>query len=427
MPLVGAAAPVLSQERSLFDESQVQHLAALSSPGFEAKPDISHDLLTLHFASGQAGGVGDLDLWVAERPDVNSPFGAATNVAVLNSAWRDHTPTTNADGTLMIFSSNRPGGMGIDDAWMTTRPDSSSPWDPPTHLPGINSTERDMGFSMPPDGLHMYFASNRVSGLGEFDLYFTSRPDTSAPWSPPVPLSELNTPYNDSVPSVTGDELTLYFASNRPGSTPGPLGLLSSEDLWVAMRPDTSSGWSVVENVFELNTGYSDYLMSVSDDESELFFASDRPGSFGLLDLYHTRAIPNIRRYGAGTSGTAGVPRVRPIGGAPSVGNAAFAMEVTNVASSAWGVWMLGSAPSPGPILVSFAPAPVIEVFQDALEANPPPETPRIVPTPIPDNPSLIGVTWFVQFGVLGDPHGQASLPGPVSYAASPGIRGTVF
>ena len=226
---------------------------------------------------------------------------------------------------------------------------------------------------------------------------------------------------------MTGDDRVLFFASDRPGSELNPTGLLTSLDLWVAMRPQADAPWSVVENVFELNTTYSEYLMSVADDGSELFFVSDRPGTLGFFDLYRAPAIPGVARYGAATPGTAGAPRLRPIGGAPTVGNGAWAYEISHVASSAFGLLAHASGPAAGPILVTLDPTLPPTVFQDAFAPNPAPEVPRVVGLPIPADAALVGMSVFTQAGMLGDVLGQGVLPGPLPFAASPALRQVVL
>ena len=410
-----------AQERQFFDDASLEHLTSLSSDGFEAKPDISHDLLTLHFASSQAGGAGDLDLWRATRATKDSPFGTQVNVAELNSPERDHTPTTNSDGTLMIFSSNRIGTLGSDDAWVTTRPGPNATWGAPQNLAVLNSTDRDMGFTMTPDGLCLYYTSNRPGGSGGFDLYMSTRASTDADWSAPTPVSELNTPFDDKFPSVTGDNLTLFFASNRPGSVPTSGGV-PSLDLWVAMREDTSSPWSVVENVFEVNTEHSEYLMSVADDHSELFFVSDRPGTLGGFDLYRTDAVPFIWRYGAGIAGEAGIPRIRPTGGETAIGNANFAWEFTNITPNATGVYFISLFEDSGPILLVGSPIPFIGFFQDKDDNNPPADVPRVISSPVPNDANLIGVVTRCQVLMAYDPGGEAKISG-VNISTSYGVR----
>ena len=417
------SANVFGQQRALFDRARVQHHANLSSAGFEAKPDISHDRLTLYFASDNGNAAFDLDIFVATRPTVDDPFGAPATVSVLNFLGeRDHTPTTSADERFMIFSSSRPGGLGSDDAWMSTRKKRTDPWGAPVHVPELSSVARDMGFSMTPDGLKVYLSSNRISGL-DFDLFESSRPDRNSPWSTPVPIAELNTPVEDKFPSVTGDDKVLFFASERPGSVPkaggGP-----SQDIWVAMRPDPASSWTVVENAHEINTPDGEYLMSIANDGQEIFFVSDRPGTLGGFDLYSAPAVPGITRYGVGISGSAGVPQVLPVGGPPEVGNANFGYEVTMVHPPTTGIWYRSLAPSNAPLQVAQV-GWSSQIFQLPSPNNPPPGVPRMVFDPIADDPALIGLSLYNQAVLFGDPQGTFLIRRFV--AASPGIERVVL
>ncbi len=413
------------EERTLFAGDAVEHLlGGISSDQFEAKPDISHDLLTLYYASAKPGGQGELDLWVTERAAQGEPFGPSTNVAELNSLGRDHTPSTNADSTYIVFSSSRDGGLGSDDAWEASRSSADVPWEAPVHIAVLSSDKRDMGYTMTPDALCLYFTSNRDTPGGElegdFDLYTSTRPDTASPWGAPTKIDELNTETSvEKFPSVTGDNLTLYYASNRPGSVPNSEGD-PSDDTWVAMRPTTDSPWTLVENVFETNTSANEYLMSVADDASEFFYTADGPTSLGSFDLYRTMAIPGVVRYGAATEGVFGAPRLRPLG-TPAVGNLDFALEVTQISPDGLGILLVTPADvNPGPLLVDID-GPFFRVtFQNKLDGVPS----GVIPSPIPVVPELIGQTWYLQALVF-DEEGAGFL-GKQPIAATPGIRLTV-
>lgn len=278
-----------------------------------------------------------------------------------------------------------------------------------------------MGFTMTPDGLNLYYTSNRPGGQGGFDLYMSSRATVNSSWGAPTPVPGLNTAFDDKFPSVTGDNLALYFASNRPGSELTDGGL-PSLDLWVAMRPDVNSPWTVIENVYEVNTKHSEYLMSIADDHSELYFVSDRPGTLGDFDLWSTRAVPHIQRYGAGIAGEAGVPRIRPIGGSSAIGNPNFAFEITNVSPTATGVYFISLFEAPGPILLVGSPIPFIGFFQDKSNANPPADVPRIIKSPVPNDPGLVGLTARCQVLMAFDAMGDAVI-GNVPIATSYGVR----
>jgi hypothetical protein len=413
-----------TESRTLFDEDQVEHLAALSSAGFEAKPDIAADLTTLFFASSQAPSIGSLDLFVATRPAQGQPFGPASAVAELNTVERDHTPTTNSDVTYMVYSSSRTDmGLGTDDAYETSRPDVNSPWGAPVNITQINSPERDMGFTMTPDALTLYFSSNRGKPLGEldtdFDIYVCTRASTADPWGAPVAVAELNTiPFADKFPSVSGDNLVMYFASDRPGSVPDDL-LNPSQDTWVAMRPDASSPWTIIENVYETNTKFNEYLMSIADDQSELFFVSDRDGGLGGFDLYRAPAIPGVLRFGAGTDGIFGTPRLRPTGGDPVPGNASFGMEITQIPPGETGFLFVSLAPGPGPILVDLFKSTFVR-FNIASGSGSDGGSDITVLTPIPADPALIGVIPYVQAFIL-DPDGEGLFGGSIVFSATPG------
>jgi len=413
------------EERTLFAGDDVEHLVdGISSDQFEAKPDISHDLLTLYYASAKPGGQGELDLWVTTRAAQGEPFGPSSNVAELNSLGRDHTPTTNADGTYMVFSSSRDGGLGSDDAWEASRASADDPWGAPVNLAGLSSDKRDMGYTMTPDALCLYFTSNRGTPGGElegdFDLFTATRADAGSPWSAPTKIDELNTPTSvEKFPSVTGDNLTLYYASNRPGSVPNTEGD-PSDDTWVAMRPSTDSPWTIVENVFETNTPDNEYLMSVADDGSEFFFTADGATSLGSFDLYRTMAIPGVVRYGAATDGVFGAPRLRPLG-TPFAGNEDFAIEVTEISPDGLGILLVTPADTgPGPLLVDIN-GPFFRVtFQNKEDGVPS----GVIPSPIPALPELVGQTWYLQ-AIVFDEEGAGFIE-KQPIAATPGLRLTV-
>ncbi len=414
-------ATLSAQERPIFSEAGVEHLIDLSSDGFEAKPDISHDLKTLHYASSQEGGFGSLDLWFATRSAQGEPFGAPTNVTELNSVERDHTPTTNAALTYMVFSSSRDGGLGTDDAYETSRPDANSPWSAPVNLTVLNSDKRDMGFTITPDGLCLYMSSNRGTPggpkEGSFDLYMSTRTSVDESWGRPEPVLSINTPFDEKFPSVTADNLTLYFASTRPGSELNE-SAEPSEDVWVAMRPDVDSPWTVIEPVFEFNTGFNEYLMSIADDHSEMFFVSDRPSSLGSYDLYRTMAVPGVTRFGAANDGAFGTPRIRSTGGAPALGNADFELEITRISPDGIGSLFVGTE-AVGPLLVSLRAPFVRFVFQS--DVMPFDET---IAAPVPFDQSLLGLEFVLQ-AVVADVSGELQL-GSVTVATTPGLRTVV-
>jgi hypothetical protein len=174
--------------------------------------------------------VGGHDLWVATRPSRNDPWGEPTNLgAGVNSPVDDEAPSLSHDGLTLLFSSQRAGTRGWDDLWMCTRPTTEDPWDQPVNLgPVVNSDFYELYGQLSPDGLVLFFESDRPGGLGAYDLWMTRRQNRQDSWGPPVNVgSPVNTIGEDGLGAVSADGRTLYFSSDRPGGW-------GSFDMWRA-------------------------------------------------------------------------------------------------------------------------------------------------------------------------------------------------
>ena len=103
-------------------------------------------------------------------------------------------------------------------------------------------------------------------------------------WSEPVNLGPvINTAYLDQNPSISGDGLSLYFASDRPGG-------FGMRDLYVAHRASRDDPWQTpIDLGATVNSAADDIAPNVSADGRMLFFASSRPGGYGRFDLYVSR------------------------------------------------------------------------------------------------------------------------------------------
>src|SRR5690348_8447546 len=113
-------------------------------------------------------------------------------------------------------------------------------------------------------------------------------------WSAPTNLgSFVNTEFQESGPHTSKDGRTLYFSSTRPAS----YGSFGGEDLWVSQRASADAPWGPAMNLGgTINTGANERTPALSRDGHYLFFASDRPGGFGGLDIWvswraHTQDI----------------------------------------------------------------------------------------------------------------------------------------
>ena len=253
--------------------------ATLNSAFAENVPDVSRDGLSLYFSSNRPGGSGAGDLWVSRRANVDDPWGVPVNLGpTVNSSAVDLGPNVSPDGHYLFFTSNRPGSLGLNDIWVSRRADvhDDFAWEAPVNMGSpINGPEFEAGpeLRLP----EFYF----VLGPGgtAFDIYMSSTVKGNR-FESPQPVVELNSSGNDLRPTVRFDRREIFFSSNRPGGFGG-------DDIWASTRQSPADPWTEPVNLGPLvNTPFSDVQPGLSEDGTMLFFTSNRPGGMGAGDLY---------------------------------------------------------------------------------------------------------------------------------------------
>ena len=88
----------------------------------DATPAIRLDGREVIFSSSRAGGFGAADLWSGVRAGVGEPWSRPENLGTpINLASTDNGAFLSRDGRVLLYSSNRSGGVGVQDLWMATR------------------------------------------------------------------------------------------------------------------------------------------------------------------------------------------------------------------------------------------------------------------------------------------------------------------
>jgi Tol biopolymer transport system component len=278
------------------DWSQPENLGADVNSAFEdSAPHLSSDGLALYFMSTRPESLGGEDLWVSRRSSRHDAWSPATNLGpAINTGANERSPVLSRNRRLLFFATDRPGGSGGFDIWLSWRadPNDDAGWQPPVNLgTGVNTAATDAGPSfLEGSGLHghrwpwrtvipqLFMASNRPGGPGGLDIYLASVPGGWA--GSPTLVGELNSPQADLTPAVRQDGLEIIICSSRPGT-------LGGFDLWQSSRRSVHKPWSVPENLGPLvNTGAIEMFPSLSFDGKTLLFQSTRPGGFGGNDLY---------------------------------------------------------------------------------------------------------------------------------------------
>ena len=232
--------------------TDVKPVPGLDSPWRDQCPSISADGLTIYFDSDRRGGQGGQDIWMSTRPTVADSWGEPINLGAPINSWAgEWTPHISVDG-LTLYLNTRRSGLNEGELHQVTRKSTSEPFGEPVNLgSNVNSPATEHSPSVSPDELTLYFTSGRSGGPGGGDLYMAVRSSTSEPFGPAQILANVNTSVRDANPSISSDGLTLFFDSMRlPNS--GPSGY---QELWVATRKSTDEDFGTPVNLNDFGLG----------------------------------------------------------------------------------------------------------------------------------------------------------------------------
>ncbi|MFN3343604.1 MAG: OmpA family protein [Flavobacteriales bacterium] len=264
-------------------------------------PTITADDQTLLFTrlvvdpKAVQGGIQE-DFFVSQKKD-GQWIKAKSISARINTLHNEGAPTFSADGQMLIFTAceildsygEYRDGFGSCDLFITRR--IGEEWSVPVNLGNtVNTGNWESQPSFSADGKTLYFIRGTRSrdGRRTGDIWWTSiNPDGT--WARPQRLSDVvNTDGNEASVCIHPDGQTLYFSSD---GHPGMGGL----DIFVT-RKKPDGGWSIPENLgYPINTHGEENSLLVSSDGKLAFFASDREGGFGDLDLYSFELPPSAQ------------------------------------------------------------------------------------------------------------------------------------
>jgi len=284
------AIPLVADDSDEYSDWSAPVNLGLNNAGVEQGPAVSRDGLSMYFHWSPTGLSGN-DIYVSRRTSVSDPWGQPEKLGPnVNTVSNEAAPALSPDGHRLYFQSNRPGGCGGADLYVSRRHNKRDDfgWQPAVNLGCVVNTpaqeQNPAVFEDDATGIiTLYFHSNRPVGLGGHDLYAsTLQPDET--FGPAAPVEELNSPWNDLAPEIRRDGLEMFFASDRPGTA-------GFEDLWVSTRSSTSDPWSEPQHLgFTVNFVGHDSQPALSFDGTALYFASaarpENVGGQGFFDLW---------------------------------------------------------------------------------------------------------------------------------------------
>lgn len=277
----------------------------INSPLPEYFPSISVDgstlLYTRRLNSKMTYTGFNEDFFVSKFDGKN--WKQSVNVAPINSLTNEGAPSLSANGRFLIFTScdNPVEGYGRDrkgygscDLFYTYNIGDN--WTKPKNLGSkINTRNWETQPSFSADGKTLYFVRGVGRGQNRQQDIWTSVLTKEGVWADPVRLSKtINTKGVEESVFIHPDGKTLYFSSN---GHPGMGGL----DIYMSQKDDKGV-WSEPVNLgYPINTFNDENSLLVSAEGNLAYFASDREGGYGSLDLYQfempEKARPNRVNY----------------------------------------------------------------------------------------------------------------------------------
>jgi outer membrane protein OmpA-like peptidoglycan-associated protein len=256
--------------------------SGLNTPYDDYSPQLSPDGQTMYFTSrrplGNRPRTDRSDHKYFENIFEAQKMGGTWQVTGpaagrINSRSHDATAGIAADGSILVVYRGNRGG----DLYESVLKDGK--WGRPKRLSrGINTRNQETSAAISSDGNTMYFVSDRSGGYGGKDIWVTQR-DRRGRWSEPVNLGPtVNTEYDEESVFLAPDDVTLYFSSKGHNSMGG----------FDIFRTTYRNGrWSEPENLgYPINSPGDDLFFVLAPDGETAYLSSMRPDGHGGSDIY---------------------------------------------------------------------------------------------------------------------------------------------
>jgi hypothetical protein len=300
--LLGLAIPAARGDFALGEPVNLKSVIPVLDPMHENIDCLSSDGLEIYVESDRPGGYGSMDLWVLRRASIDADWSPPENLGpAVNGPGRDNVCSISADGLMLYFNSDRPGGYGAMDIYMTARATRNAPWGQAVNLgPKINvPSTANGGPWISANGLELYFVSfDKAGGYGGWDIYVTRRATVNDPWGTPANLGPVvNSACQEVDESLSPDGLILLFSDHQFADAPRPGGY-GGADMWMARRASLAAPWQTPVNLGpKVNSDAHEIAPRLSPDGHLLYFATLRDSTW---DNWQAPVIPIVDFNGDG-------------------------------------------------------------------------------------------------------------------------------
>ena len=247
-------------------------------------PVFNIDETVMVFTSKRKGSTGNFktsdkqyfeDIYICRKAS-NGEWSAPEKISEnINSMEHEASVALSADGNDLIIYKDDVG-----DGNLYVSHFNGTEWSKPEKLSNnVNSTFDESHASISSDGSTLYFSSNRPGGFGGYDLYISKRLP-NGDWSLAQNAgSSINTEFDESGPFIHPDGSTLYFSSKGHNSMGG-------YDLFFTILKDNGT-FSRPENMgYPINSIDDDVFYVLSADGKRAYYSTQQPDGIGGKDIY---------------------------------------------------------------------------------------------------------------------------------------------
>lgn len=228
------------------------------------------------------------DFYISKK--VNGVWQTATQINSVNTSGNEGAPTLSADGQYMFFAScmemsgdyGSPDRKGFGSCDIFYSQKVNGTWTKPVNVgPPVNTKNWETQPSFSSDGKSLYFIRGMVArdGIKNPDIYVSTIGEDGK-FSEPQPLNaNINTPFREESVFIHPDNQTLYFSSE---GHPGMGGL----DIYMSKKQADGSWGKAINLGYPINTFADENSLVVDANGKIAYFASEREGGLGGLDIY---------------------------------------------------------------------------------------------------------------------------------------------
>ncbi|MEZ4960773.1 MAG: OmpA family protein [Saprospiraceae bacterium] len=250
--------------------------SSINSKGDEYFPFLTNDGNTIFYTS-RKNEHADEDLFTSNYQ--NGAWKNGGQADNFNTSDNEGMTSLVRDGRHLFFTAcGRPAVEGTCDIWEGNLGDGYI-FDLRPLFGAANSDKWESQASASCDGNTLFFASNRDGGIGGTDIWMCEK-NVDGKWGEPVNLGpNVNTTGDEEAPFITNDGKVLYFSST------GHLGM-GEQDIFMS-RVQENGEWGFAVNLGPpVNSAFRELGFFLSADGKTGYFASNRTGGFGGMDIY---------------------------------------------------------------------------------------------------------------------------------------------